>query len=133
MKDIEEIRERFIDRVKVEDLYDYTKCWHWNRSIHHTGYGNFYMYGRWYGAHVASWILFRSDKLNNLCVLHSCDNPACVNPFHLFLGTDKDNMKDKINKGRQTKGLRHGSAWMTFEQVCEIRKLYKLESLHKLL
>ena len=57
-----------------------------------------------------------------LFVLHKCDNPKCVNPEHLFLGTQKDNMEDKTRKGRQARGTRHGMAKLGESQVLAIRK-----------
>jgi len=54
-------------------------------------------------------------------VLHSCDNPCCINPDHLFLGTNLDNIRDKVNKGRQAKGSSAGSAKLKEEQVLEIK------------
>lgn len=55
-----------------------------------------------------------------MCVLHHCDNPACNNPDHLFLGTHTDNMRDMCNKNRQARGIHHGSAKLTENQVREI-------------
>jgi hypothetical protein len=53
-------------------------------------------------------------------VCHKCDNPACINPEHFFLGTNQDNMKDMVNKNRQAKGIKKWSAKLTEQQVCEI-------------
>jgi len=58
-----------------------------------------------------------------VCVLHKCDNPKCVNPSHLFLGSGADNMRDKINKGRQTKGEANGAPKLNEESVKAIRKM----------
>jgi hypothetical protein len=60
-------------------------------------------------AHRASWIIHNGKIPNGLFVCHKCDNKKCVNPDHLFLGTQKDNMKDKISKGREARGKSHGS------------------------
>lgn len=58
-------------------------------------------------------------------VLHSCDVPLCCNPAHLFLGSDADNVEDKVNKGRQARGERHGNATLTDAQRLRIRKEYR--------
>lgn len=58
-------------------------------------------------------------------ILHKCDNRICVNPDHLFEGTAKDNTKDMLNKNRMAKGEGHGNTLLKYEQILEIRELYK--------
>jgi hypothetical protein len=55
-------------------------------------------------------------------VLHQCDNPSCVNPSHLFIGTNADNVKDKVNKGRQAKGVSNGQSRLTEDTVRAIKQ-----------
>lgn len=83
----------FIDRVKETDA----GCWEWQGHRKKFGHGSF---GRSGLAHRHSWKLFRGPTPNGLCVLHKCDNPPCVNPNHLFLGTIRDNNEDRSTKGR---------------------------------
>lgn len=64
-----------------------------------------------------------------LCVLHTCDNPLCVNPDHLFLGTNRDNSLDMVDKGRQASGARNGAAKLTDDQVKSIRSFIELHGL----
>jgi len=75
-------------------------CWHFTGSISTTGYGKIGYAGKVMLAHRLSFMFFRGE-INNLMVLHSCDNRKCVNPDHLFLGTAKDNTRDMIEKGRR--------------------------------
>lgn len=69
-----------------------------------------------------SWILSFGEIPAGLCVLHSCDNPPCVRPDHLFLGTDQINMADRDTKGRQCRGEPHHLARLTEADVIEIRQ-----------
>jgi hypothetical protein len=96
------IRERAEIRFwsKVNKTPD---CWIWMGAKTPLGYGNVRFNGRWWRAPRLSWFLAK-DVEPSLHVLHRCDNPSCVNPAHLFLGTDQDNVDDMNRKGRQRKG-----------------------------
>ncbi len=99
-------------------------CWRWLGTITAKGYGSFYAREgkyRFYRAHRYSWFLEHGEIDSGLWVLHKCDNPWCVNPEHLWLGTNEDNMKDKIDKGRHRPGERHGMAKLTEKDVLYIR------------
>jgi hypothetical protein len=78
--------------------------------------------------HRLAWELFRGPIIKGSCVLHKCDNMLCFNPDHLFLGTRTENMKDKVEKGRQTKGERNGGSKLTEKSVREILSLKGIES-----
>ena len=92
-----EIQTKFLTRIEAPIT---TGCWLWKVIYHPFGYGTFYHMGKTIGAHRMSWILFRGEIPQGLCVLHICDVPGCVNPHHLFLGTKLDNMRDCVAKGR---------------------------------
>jgi hypothetical protein len=75
-------------------------CWEWQASQVLDGYGNTELVGLPRRAHRAAWILAFGPIPEGFSVLHTCDNPPCVNPSHLFLGTQVDNMRDMVRKGR---------------------------------
>lgn len=88
------------------------KCWEWTgytlppfiKSFTDSdkGYGRFWFLNKFWLAHRVSWFIKNGEIPDGLCVLHTCDNPPCVNPNHLFLGTKKDNSEDMITKGRNS-------------------------------
>lgn len=86
------------------------------------GYGSFF-HPDTKCAHRVAWILMFGPLFDGAVVCHKCDNPACVRPDHLFVGTHADNMADKVAKGRQTKGEANYNAKLTEGDVREIRAL----------
>jgi len=102
------------------------KCWVWIGYRAKKGYGQFHIGKVPLSAHRVSWAI-TNGKTEPLPLLHKCDNPSCVNPSHLFLGTLSDNTQDMLRKGRcnPPHGERSGSAKFTWEQVLEIRELKK--------
>ncbi len=112
--------ERFWKHV---DKKSNNECWNWISSYDTKGYGQMGIDNKFVLAHRFSWTLHFGEIHNDLCVLHKCDNPKCVNPSHLFLGTRKDNMDDKVNKNRQAKGENIGIHKLTISQIKEIRSL----------
>lgn len=87
-------KDYIIKRFKKKYLVDInTGCWIWLGKPNQ-GYGTFYMKGKMYPAHRASYILFIKDVPNDLLVCHTCNNTLCVNPYHLYVGTHNNNMRD---------------------------------------
>lgn len=98
-------------------------CWIWTGALSEAGYGQFSHLGKQCVASRVSFELAFPDKKEDLQtsdVLHKCDNPNCVNPEHLFLGTHLDNMRDKVKKGRQHRGIELWNAKLNDEKVKEI-------------
>ncbi len=106
----------FWNKVNVRGPED---CWEWIAGTSSTGYGTFGLNGSLYKAHRISYAIAYGDP-GEICVCHKHDNPLCVNPAHLWIGTVPDNNQDKIDKNRQAKGEQHGEAKLTEEQVKEI-------------
>ncbi len=104
------------------------QCWIWTARSLMNGYGRLKVAGRWHFAHRYSWGIHAGPIPNELCVLHRCDNPSCVNPTHLFLGTRGDNAADMVWKNRHAKGENVPWAKLTDEQVREIRSRYEYNS-----
>jgi hypothetical protein len=110
---------RFWEKVKTTEV-----CWLWTGRLDKNGYGDIRdEERRRIRAHRVSWELHFGPIPAELCVLHKCDNPACVRPDHLFLGTPADNMKDMAQKGRSTFGERQPKAKLVEADVLEIRAL----------
>lgn len=89
-------KERFFINVNKTDT-----CWIWMGAKNPQGYGSFYTGSRSVGAHRFSWELEKGEIPDGMFVCHMCDNPACVNPAHLWLGTHQQNMEDMKNKDRR--------------------------------
>ena len=125
--------------AKVKKLGQ-NNCWIWLAATNGCGYGIFYANGRNYQAHRFSMQLYLNRELkgskqltkDDELVLHKCNDRSCVNPNHLYLGTQKDNIKDRDRQGRQSKGEHRYNHKLTTNAVKRIRKLYKKYGKHNL-
>jgi hypothetical protein len=112
---VKHVGARFGDKVKKSDY-----CWTWTAGKDKKGYGRMWVDGKDRRAtHVA--LFLTTGVWPTEQVLHKCDNPECVNPDHLFVGSIADNMADKFAKGRQAKGEQNGNSKLTAEDITRIR------------
>ena len=117
------IQERFWRNVDRSG-----ECWLWTAGTNDSGYGQIKFDGWMQKAHRVAWQLTygpipNGNGYHGTCVCHRCDNPRCVRPEHLFIGTHGDNMADKKAKHRQirNKGTANGRAQLTESEVVRIR------------
>lgn len=113
-------KEFIKERIEV----DKNDCWIWKGAKHRQGYGSIRFNGKTSLSHRLSWIIFRGEISESMKVCHTCDIPSCVNPDHLFLGTQTDNIEDCQKKGRFTRNIpKTRRIKLNWNQVQEIKKL----------
>lgn len=129
-KRLPQLSESILDRFlsKIAYTANINNCWDWMGGISRGGYGNF-------GVRInnatkniictrLSYFIHNNKDPYGFAVLHKCDNRKCVNPNHLYLGSNKDNSEDMVQKNRQASGVNNGSSKLSEQQVIEIRKEY---------
>lgn len=127
------LRDRFWEKVNLFHGITDEDCWEWTAAKSTRGYGRFGVGGKNRFAHRICFQMYRpGDFDGTLHCCHHCDNPACVNPWHLFMGTDADNNRDMIKKGRyvfaQVKGEKHPRSKLKVVDIHAIRKLKRPQS-----
>jgi hypothetical protein len=117
--------EKFFNKISKEDHEK--GCWIWIGHKNKAGYGRIRQKYKDKTAHRFSWEIFNGPIPESMFICHTCDNPPCCNPDHLFLGTPKDNTQDCIKKNRQRyqKGSAHNMAKLSESEIPKIRELLK--------
>ena len=113
----QEMVKRIMSRVRASTL----SCWEWTGSRSASGYGRVNVGGRVEYAHRLMYEAINGPLDAGLFVCHTCDNPSCCNPDHLFAGTHEQNMRDSVRKERHARGEKNGHSVLTGEQVLVIR------------
>lgn len=110
-----------------------TECWEWLALKDKDGYGRFYIGKKNLLAHRVAYAAYYKIDPGNLLVCHRCDNPSCVNPAHLWLGSNADNLADMKNKGRShsCRGERGSRTVLTPSDVYQIRELVSSGLTHR--
>lgn len=115
-------KERLLAKIRISPR----GCWEWTASFDSGGYGVIKVGGENKKAHRVSYEIFNGSIPEKMCVCHKCDNPKCINPDHLFIGTQQANIADRQNKCRSNGGSLQGeknkSAKLTNMQVAEIKR-----------
>ncbi len=109
------VEQRFFSYVEKTE-----SCWNWKGFLNKKGYAQFRINYTRHPAHRVAYLLFRGPVEAGLLVCHRCDNPRCVNPDHLFLGTNQDNVRDMVSKKRHRTGSRKPNSKMNDESVREL-------------
>jgi hypothetical protein len=113
---------------KVDKSTNPDGCWNWKSGKSDRGYGRFGFAGKTRRAHRMAFALTFGSFCSKLSICHSCDNPSCVNPKHLWAGTTAQNMQDMVRKGRKPntapKGEKSPQAKLSPSDVLSIRKMY---------
>ncbi len=124
-------KERFFSKVQKTDT-----CWEWTDDVHGGfGYGRLWRNGRYHRAHRVSYELHKGEIPDGMQVNHTCNNSSCVNPDHLYLGTQRDNIDDRVRADRshRPQGVKHPMVKLTEDKVLQIRQMIKTGMYHRII
>lgn len=127
-KKTETFEQRFMKYISIDQK---SGCWIWTGNLDFYGYGRFCYKRKSYRSSRAAFLIFKNIDPKKLNACHKCDNPACANPDHLFLGTQKQNMEDCFLKKRTAYGQKNGMSKLKEEDIPNIFKLAKEGYLHR--
>lgn len=124
-------KKNIVNRFFTKLSFGSSECWYWDGCIDDVGYGRLGKYDGENKAHRISWKLFNGEIPDGMKILHKCDIKNCVNPDHLFLGTQQDNIKDMVLKGRDKFGTgcageKNPMSRLTEKKVLSMREKYSM-------
>lgn len=111
------LNDRFWEKVEKT-----TSCWNWIANKNRKGYGRIWVDGRNEFAQRVAFTMLYGQFNKKMRILHCCDNPSCVNPKHLYIGTDADNGRDKAIRGRAAMGEKNGNSKLKPKDIIAIRR-----------
>jgi len=114
------------NKIKQNTILDEKGCWNWQKSKSKSGYPKITYRNKTLRGNRVSYLVFKGDIKDGLLVCHTCDNPACLNPDHLYLGDSQTNCDDKAKRERQARGEKISISKLTGAQVLEIRKMHEV-------
>lgn len=114
------LKDRFYSKFKINED---NGCWEWMATKFPNGYGCFKLNRKSVGAHRVSYEIHNGKINKNMVICHHCDNPSCVNPEHLFVGTQKENLLDRKLKGRSVEGNKNGRCKLSDKDILAIKRL----------
>ena len=120
---LENDRKRLLEIMVSNSALTTDGCWEWSKQISNSGYGVAWYKAAWRAHRLMFAVCFMDFDLNGYHICHTCDNRRCVNPSHLFKGTAQDNIDDKVNKNRQSKGEARPNAVLNPTIVRIMRRL----------
>lgn len=125
---IKDLKYQFNFWKRAAITADVDRCWEWQESLTSDGYGRYSAENRKHLAHRLAWQIANQKEIT-LCILHTCDNPPCVNPNHLYEGTHQENMGDRDDRKRTrgAVGELNSHAKLTEKKVVEIKRMLRDE------
>lgn len=122
---LNDLKSIWSTKYTVKDCGYKTACWVWNQSKTKKGYARCVFRRKVYTGGRLPWMIFKGEIPHGMCACHKCDNPACVNPNHVFLGTKADNNRDCKRKKRNNIGSKNGQSILVESDVKKIKSILK--------
>lgn len=117
----QQLCDEFHDKFYIVNRGKESDCWEWICNRNKKNYGTLKLFRKWYTAHRVMFQIYNPFiNIDSLLICHHCDNPPCINPEHLYAGTNYDNVQDMVLRNRNYSGERHHNSSLTNQDLCEI-------------